>query len=99
MDLWLHALFAEISSIIKGMARQFVTSVVRIVKNNMDMTTITPLVDFTKEMLADGEDIESVQRELSKVLDTYNKVDYVITLATKGYVNTDSEGRVLHEGV
>lgn len=65
----------------------------------MDMTTITPLVDFTKEMLADGEDIESVQRELSKVLDTYNKVDYVITLATKGYVNTDSEGRVLHEGV
>lgn len=63
------------------------------------MTTITPLVDFTKEMLADGEDIESVQRELSKVLDTYNKVDYVITLATKGYVNTDSEGRVLHEGV
>lgn len=65
----------------------------------MDMTVITPLVDFTKEMLADGEDIESVQRELSKVLDTYNKVDYVITLATKGYVNTDSEGRVLHEGV
>ncbi|HDR7786441.1 hypothetical protein PDN54_08150 [Bacillus cereus group sp. Bc252] len=65
----------------------------------MDMTAITPLVDFTKEMLADGEDIESVQRELSKVLDTYNKVDYVITLATKGYVNTDSEGRVLHEGV
>ncbi|HHI3608509.1 TPA: hypothetical protein QCU10_005838 [Bacillus anthracis] len=65
----------------------------------MDMTTITLLVDFTKEMLADGEDIESVQRELSKVLDTYNKVDYVITLATKGYVNTDSEGRVLHEGV
>lgn len=63
------------------------------------MTAITPLVDFTKEMLADGEDIESVQRELSKVLDTYNKVDYVITLATKGYVNTDSEGRVLHEGV
>lgn len=63
------------------------------------MTVITPLVDFTKEMLADGEDIESVQRELSKVLDTYNKVDYVITLATKGYVNTDSEGRVLHEGV
>lgn len=65
----------------------------------MDMTVVTPLVDFTKEMLADGEDIESVQRELSKVLDTYNKVDYVITLATKGYVNTDSEGRVLHEGV
>ncbi len=65
----------------------------------MDMTAITPLVDFTKEMLADGEGIESVQRELSKVLDTYNKVDYVITLATKGYVNTDSEGRVLHEGV
>lgn len=63
------------------------------------MTAITPLVDFTKEMLADGEDIESVQRELSKVLDTYNKVDYVITLATNGYVNTDSEGRVLHEGV
>ncbi|MDA1777465.1 hypothetical protein PDL16_10145 [Bacillus cereus group sp. BY9-3LC] len=65
----------------------------------MNMTAITPLVDFTKEMLADGEDIESVQRELSKVLDTYNKVDYVVTLATKGYVNTDSEGRVLHEGV
>ncbi|HHQ8913648.1 TPA: hypothetical protein ACSVZR_003921 [Bacillus cereus] len=65
----------------------------------MDMTAITPLVDFTKEMLDRGEDIESVQRELSKVLDTYNKVDYVITLATKGYVNTDSEGRVLHEGV
>ncbi|HDR4494263.1 TPA: hypothetical protein QCQ12_003097 [Bacillus cereus biovar anthracis] len=65
----------------------------------MDMTKITPLVDFTKEMLADGEDIESVQRELSKMLDTYNKVDYVITLATKGYVNTDSEGRVLHKGV
>lgn len=63
------------------------------------MTVITPLVDFTKEMLADGEDIESVQRELSKVLDTYNKVDYVITLATKGYVNTDSEGRVLHDEV
>lgn len=65
----------------------------------MDMTTITPLVDFTKEMLDRGEDVESVQRELSKVLDTYNKVDYVITLATKGYVNTDSEGRVLHDEV
>lgn len=63
------------------------------------MMAITPLVDFAKEMLGRGEDIESVQRELSKVLDTYNKVDYVITLATKGYVNTDSEGRVLHEGV
>lgn len=63
------------------------------------MTMITPLVDFTKEMLADGEGIESVQRELSKVLDTYNKVDYVITLATKGYVNTDSEGKVLHDEV
>lgn len=63
------------------------------------MMAITPLVDFAKEMLGGGEDIESVQRELSKVLDTYNKVDYVITLATKGYVNTDSEGRVLHEGV
>ncbi|PEJ93142.1 hypothetical protein [Bacillus wiedmannii] len=65
----------------------------------MDMTAITPLVDFTKEMIDRGEDIESVQRELSKVLRTYNDVDYVITLATNGYVNTDSEGRVLHEGI
>lgn len=63
------------------------------------MTAITPLVDFTKEMLDRGEDVESIQRELSKVLRTYNDVDYVITLATKGYVNTDNEGRVLHERV
>ena len=65
----------------------------------MDMTAITPLVDFTKEMIDRGEDVESVQRELSKVLRTYNDVDYVITLATKGYVNTDSEGKVLHDEV
>ncbi|WP_218923578.1 hypothetical protein [Bacillus wiedmannii] len=63
------------------------------------MSNISALVDFVKEMNDNGTEIEIVQKELSKVLDTYNEVDYVITLATKGYVNTDSEGRVLHEGV
>lgn len=81
------------------MVKRFVMNAGRIVKCNMDMTAITPLVDFTKEMLERDDDIETVQRELSKVLDTYNKVDYVITLATKGYVATDENGTVIHEGV
>ncbi|PFK01370.1 hypothetical protein COI97_16015 [Bacillus cereus] len=65
----------------------------------MDMTAITPLVDFTKEMLGRGEDVETIQRELSKVLGTYNEIDYVITLATNGYVATNENGTVIHEGV
>ncbi|PEW95862.1 hypothetical protein CN446_14905 [Bacillus cereus] len=65
----------------------------------MDMMTITPLVDFTKEMLGRNESIETIQRELSKVLDTYNEIDYVITLATNGYVATNENGTVIHEGV